>query len=74
MDVYEGHGRAKEEGTGSVGCGNELRDGIVEFSGVGDLGWLVLALEVAVEGWDEVAVDLSLVVGEELVDDQDFLT
>lgn len=74
MDVDEGHGRAKEERTGRVGCGNELSDGVVEFSGMGDLGWSVLALEVAVEGRDEVAVDLSPVVGGELKEYQDVLT
>jgi len=62
LHVHKAHLRTQEERTGFVGGVDELGDLGLELLGIGDLFGLVLFLKKTVETWDDVAVDLSLIL------------
>lgn len=58
LDVDEREFRAEEEGTGGVGGVDEFGDFRLQAGGVFELFGDLLGLEIGVEGWVDVAVDL----------------
>ena len=59
VHVHKGNRGAEEKGTGGIGGGDEFAEFVAELAGKAGLVGGLLGLEVAVEGRDDVAVDLD---------------